>query len=149
MATPAEPGKLIVLADDDADDRELFVEAIGEIAPEAIVVTVEDGDKLMQKLRTLTTVPHIIFLDVNMPRKSGKECIAEIKHDNRLKQVTIVIYSTTLNKKDINDAWTNGALCFMRKPDSYSRLKSILKEIVTTDFRDAEQKRQEKILFNL
>ncbi len=149
MATTAEPGKLIVLADDDADDRELFVEAISEIDPDAVVGTVEDGDKLMQELRTLATVPHIIFLDVNMPRKSGKECIAEIKNDNRLKHVTIVIYSTSLNIKDINDAWNKGALCFMRKPDSYSKLKSILKEIVATDFRDAEQKRLEKILFNL
>lgn len=141
--------KHIVLADDDSDDRELFVEAIGEIDAAAKVLTVEDGDKLMSALKGLTTIPDIIFLDVNMPRKSGKECIAEIKRDSRLTGVPIVIYSTTLNKKDIDDAWTKGALCFMRKPDSYTKLKSILTEIVTTDFQKAERDRTEKILFNL
>jgi CheY-like chemotaxis protein len=141
-------GKFIILADDDSDDRELFVEAVNEIDPSASVATFEYGDSLMNKLKTMA-IPDLIFLDINMPRKSGKACIAEIKQDTRLKHVPIVIYSTTLNKKDIDDAWASGALCFMRKPDSYSKLKSILKEIVERDFRNAELHRSEKILFNL
>jgi CheY-like chemotaxis protein len=149
MLTGQGKQKHIVLADDDSDDRELFVEAISEIDAAATVLTVEDGDKLMTALKGLSNPPDIIFLDVNMPRKSGKECIADIKRDKRLTDVPIVIYSTTLNKKDIDDAWTNGALCFMRKPDSYSKLKSILREIVTTDFQRAERERTEKILYNL
>lgn len=146
---PTTHTKLIVLADDDADDRELFIEAIAEIDASVSVVTVDDGDRLMNELRSLSSTPDVIFLDVNMPRKSGKECVAEIKQDEQLKHVPVVIYSTTLNKKDIDDAWKNGALCFMRKPDSYSKLKAILKEIVTSDFRNAERERKEKILFNL
>jgi CheY-like chemotaxis protein len=149
MSKESQQRKHIVLADDDADDRELFIEAITEIDPSAAIVTVEDGDKLMLELKTLKATPDLIFLDVNMPRKSGKECIAEIKRDPRLNQVPIVIYSTTLNKKDIDDAWNKGALCFMRKPDSYTKLKSILGEIVSTDFKQAERDRTQKILFNL
>jgi CheY-like chemotaxis protein len=149
MSKQSEQRKHIVLADDDSDDRELFIEAISEIDPDSVVTTVDDGDKLMLELKTIKAIPDLIFLDVNMPRKSGKECVAEIKRDPRLKQVPIVIYSTTLNKKDIDDAWNSGALCFMRKPDSYTKLKSILGEIVTADFREAERDRTQKILFNL
>jgi CheY-like chemotaxis protein len=149
MSDEPKQKKHIVLADDDSDDRELFIEAINEIDPAAAVVTVEDGDKLMVELQTLGAIPDLIFLDVNMPRKSGKECIVEIKQDPRLKQIPIIIYSTTLNKKDIDDAWNKGALCFMRKPDSYTKLKSILGEIVTSDLKQAERDRTQKILFNL
>jgi CheY-like chemotaxis protein len=141
--------KSIVLADDDADDRELFVEAMSEIDPSASVITVEDGDKLVNALANQEHVPDLIFVDVNMPRRGGKECIMEIRQNSRFKGVPIVIYSTTLSHHDIDDAWDKGALCFMRKPDSFTLLKKNLTEIMTLDLHRAEKSRDKKILFNL
>jgi CheY-like chemotaxis protein len=139
----------VLLADDDSDDRELFVEAMNEIDPAISVVTVEDGDKLMSELGNSVAPPDLIFLDVNMPRKNGKECLYEIRQIPGMQHVPIIIYSTSLSQRDIDDGWEKGASGFMKKPDSYSKLKEVFRQVMSIDLKKAAENRKEKILFNI
>jgi CheY-like chemotaxis protein len=83
----------ILLADDDLDDCIFFKEAVGELMLSANLKVVHDGEQLMQLLISETSeLPDVLFLDLNMPRKNGFECLTEIKLDPRLKQLPIIIF---------------------------------------------------------
>lgn len=116
----------IVLAEDDADDRELFLEAISLIDPDLKVATVENGEKLMHLLAGATEFPDCIFLDLNMPRKSGKDCLQEIRENQRTHDIPVIIYTTSQSIKDIDETFKNGASCFIRKPATFRELKELL-----------------------
>jgi CheY-like chemotaxis protein len=86
----------ILLADDDVDDRLFFKEAFDEIKIKTDVQIVKDGMELMKYLnKSDNKLPHILFLDLNMPRKTGMECLKEIKENNQFDNIAIVIYSTS------------------------------------------------------
>ena len=138
----------LLLADDDADDRELFSEAISEIDPSIILMMVEDGEKLMKQLKEARSIPDIIFLDLNMPRKNGKECLLEIQYYDYLQKIPIIIYSTSISNKDIHESWSKDVMGFMRKPDSYIKLKEFVKKVIGQDFENWKLG-SEKILINL
>lgn len=118
----------ILLADDDADDRELFEEALSDIHPNAVLTTAQDGEELMFILRNYHK-PDLLFLDLNMPRKNGKECLHEIVKTPELKNIPIIIYSTSVNPVDIEETFFLGAKLFFRKPNSYEDLKRNVSEI--------------------
>src|ERR1043165_6124750 len=86
----------ILLADDDKDDRFFFDKALGSISLPSDFVAVEDGEKLMSWLRKAAKLPDVLFLDINMPRKNGAECLAEIKSDPVLKKIPRIVYSIPL-----------------------------------------------------
>ncbi|HEY0652570.1 MAG TPA: response regulator [Chryseosolibacter sp.] len=118
----------ILLADDDADDRELFEEALSDIYPQAVLSTAQDGEELMFILHNYHK-PDLLFLDLNMPRKNGKECLYEIARDPELKKIPIVIFSTSVNPLDIEETFSLGALLFFRKPNSYEELRRNVNDI--------------------
>jgi CheY-like chemotaxis protein len=124
---PKTPSR-ILLADDDADDRELFEEALADIHPNAVLTTAQDGEELMFILQNYHK-PDLLFLDLNMPRKNGKECLREIVKDPGLQQIPIIIYSTSVNPVDIEETFSLGAIRFLRKPNSYEELKRNVSEI--------------------
>ncbi len=123
--------KFILLADDDLDDCMLFENALSEIAEGTKYETVENGEKLMQYLSTADFLPDIIFMDMNMPRKNGAACLTEIKANEKLKSIPIVIISTSLEPSLIEFLYTNGAHYFIRKPNSFSKLKFVLYHAIT------------------
>ncbi len=124
----------VLLADDDSDDRELFEEAITEINTSIQVLTVEDGLQLMKVLNEKNSpLPDILFLDLNMPGKSGKECLKEIKNDARLKEVPVIIYSTSAHNKDINETHAFGANLYIRKPNTFPGLINVIKKVFSLD----------------
>jgi CheY-like chemotaxis protein len=124
---PSIPSR-ILLADDDADDRELFEEALSDVHPNAVLTTAQDGEELMFILQNYHK-PDLLFLDLNMPRKNGKECLKEIAKDPVLKKIPIIIFSTSANPLDIDETFALGAVLFMRKPNSYEELKRNVTEI--------------------
>src|SRR5688572_22324718 len=94
----------VLLADDDEDDRLFFKEAFEEIKVKTVVETVNDGVQLMNYLnREDIPLPHVLFLDLNMPRKGGIECLEEIRANDKLKNLTVAIYSTSASEQDIED----------------------------------------------
>jgi CheY-like chemotaxis protein len=117
----------ILLADDDEGDQLLFKEAMGALDLIYTMHTVNNGMQLMDYLRAEKTIlPHLIFLDLNMPRKNGLECLKEIRSDQKFKTIAIAVYSTSVAEKDIDEAFHSGANVYIKKPNNFTILKQLL-----------------------
>lgn len=126
----------ILLADDDEDDRLIFKDAIHEVKVKTKVTMVNDGVQLMEYLQhTEDELPHIVFLDLNMPRKGGIECLKEIRNDARLKDLSIAIYSTSASEEDIEDTFIKGANIYIKKPNDFTTLVKVLGEVITINWQ--------------
>jgi len=111
------PDKLhLLLADNDNDDRFFFEKILNVLPFSSTLTMVDDGEKLMDYLfENAATLPDVIFLDINMPRKNGADCLAEIKQAEALKHLPVIIYSTSLHD-DVADLLYNvGAHYYLRK----------------------------------
>ncbi len=127
---------IITLADDDEDDRMFFTDAFEELKINTVVNTVNDGVALMDFLNQPETVlPNIIFLDLNMPLKSGIECLKEIKANPKFKDIVIAIYSTSSSEEDIENTFVLGANIYIKKPNNFGKLKEVLSEVVTINWQ--------------
>ena len=124
----------IVLADDDNDDRELFKEAVEEAALNINLDFAEDGRCLLNLLNNEKHIPDLIFLDLNMPHKNGMECLAEIRKNINLKNVPVIIYSTSSSIKDIDESYNLGANLYVKKPSSFNELKTITGKVLSLDW---------------
>jgi CheY-like chemotaxis protein len=123
----------ILLADDDEGDRLLFKEAFSELKIKTVVDTVNDGMQLMELLmKEDRPLPDFIFLDLNMPRKNGMECLREIRNIEKLKDVFIAIYSTSDNEKDMEETFLHGANVYITKPDDFNTLKLLLHKVAAS-----------------
>jgi CheY-like chemotaxis protein len=126
----------IALADDDKDDRMFFTEAFEELKINTKVKTFNDGVELMNYLNNKTNVlPNILFLDLNMPKKSGIECLSEIKKDDYFKDFIIAIYSTSASEEDIENTFVLGANIYIKKPNNFKKLKKILSDVVKLNWQ--------------
>jgi len=125
--------RFIYLADDDSDDRDFFADALLEADPNTVLRQFGDGMYLMDGLFALsyTELPEIIFLDINMPRKSGLECLEEIRNNENLKEVHVIMLSTSNDPENISKALEMGATFYAVKPSSYEKLKSILEDVLS------------------
>lgn len=120
----------IILAEDDKDDQELFIEALSAAQVSSEVRTVDNGGELIDSLKDQAEpTPDIIFMDINMPVKSGKEALAEIKNDHELKDIPVVMLSTSDHPKDIEDTFNIGADLYIQKPNSFNGFIRILKKV--------------------
>lgn len=127
---------LITLADDDEDDRMFFTEAFDELKINTVVNTVNDGVALMNFLNAPESIlPNIIFLDLNMPLKSGTDCLKEIKADPKFNDIVIAIYSTSSSEEDIENTFVLGASIYIKKPNHFGKLKEVLSEVVTLNWQ--------------
>lgn len=121
----------ILLADDDEDDRLFFKDAIEAVKLRTTLEMVNDGVELMERLLQKDGVlPHVIFLDLNMPRKGGIECLVEIRATEQLKQIPVAIYSTSSSDKDIQDTLVKGANIYITKPSDFQKLKKIISHVI-------------------
>jgi CheY-like chemotaxis protein len=117
----------LLLADDDKDDCDLFKEALDELLLPATLDIVHDGEQLMQLLGKQTAhLPQILFLDLNMPRKNGFECLSEIKQNDRLKDLPVVVFSTSFDPDIVNLLHANGAQFYISKPNEFEKLKEVI-----------------------
>jgi response regulator RpfG family c-di-GMP phosphodiesterase len=108
----------ILLADDDQDDRFFFGKAIKSAVIPASLTTMENGEKLMQYLsNTKEELPDALFLDLNMPKKNGSECLKEIKNNSKLKHLPVIIYSTSLHPEIADLLYKDGAHFYIKKTD--------------------------------
>jgi len=122
----------ILLADDDADDCLFFREVLAELFPSVNFTAVHNGEELMELLNKETVIiPNILFLDLNMPRKNGFECLAEIKLNSKLKAVPVVVFSTSVEQEMVNLLYNKGAQYFIRKPSEFAQLKKIILHTIT------------------
>ncbi len=117
----------LLLADDDEDDRALFADALAELDIPVSLTTVPDGEQLMQFLGHSDKLPGAVFLDLNMPRKNGVECLTEIRENEKLKQLKVIIFSTSFDRDVISQLYNKGAQNYIRKPYNFDKLKKVLR----------------------
>ncbi|RZJ36713.1 MAG: response regulator [Flavobacterium sp.] len=129
------PSVDILLIDDDAEDRNTFSDAINEIKIRTNLTMLEDGRNLIPYLESLKKLPEIIFLDLNMPFKSGVECLEEIRQHDWLHDLSVAIYSTSSTQKDVEDTFALGANVYIRKPTSFEKLKKVLNDVINMNFQ--------------
>ncbi|HEY5825760.1 MAG TPA: response regulator [Cyclobacteriaceae bacterium] len=126
--------KSIFLADDDTDDRILFQDALREVSKDTRLQMANDGLELMDILEeTVPPPPDVIFLDLNMPLKNGFECLADIKRTHKLKNIPVVIFSTSSQQDAIGKVYAQGAHYYICKPSSFEKLKMAISEILSRD----------------
>ncbi|WNG14328.1 response regulator [Cystobacter fuscus] len=125
----------ILMADDDPDDRDFARSAMQESRLANELRFVEDGEELINYLRRLgryanpkdSPRPGLILLDLNMPRKDGREALREIKSDPVLKNIPIVVLTTSKAEEDILRSYNLGANCFITKPVTFDGLVEVVK----------------------
>ncbi|HVX26431.1 MAG TPA: response regulator [Parafilimonas sp.] len=128
------------LVDDDTDDTSLFKEVLQEVNPSIIFNSAEDGQQALQFLKSShDKLPDVIFLDLNMPRMSGKECLTEIKNDEKLHKIPVIMYTTSSQSKDIEETMQKGAICFITKPTNIKELKNILASVAGSVHNNLEK----------
>ena len=121
----------VFLIDDDSDDQEIFGLAIEKANVSADCVYANDGIQALEKLNgDVTFLPDYIFIDMNMPRMNGQQCLSEIKKIERLKDVPVFMYSTSADPESIAENIQLGAQDFIVKPSSIAELTQILKKII-------------------
>ena len=135
--TGMERCRTLILPDDDADDRTFISDALREIDPNIVCLTACDGRDAIEKLEHCTDLPDYIFLDINMPVMDGKECLQQLKKHERLKNIPVVIYTTSNDPFEMSLYYSLGARCFLQKPNSYKKLLASLRE-----FLDGNQQAQ-------
>ncbi len=125
---------VILLADDDADDREMTRKALAKNRLANAIFEVTDGEDLMAFLRregrfappALAPTPGLILLDLNMPKKDGREALAEIKADPALRRIPIVVMTTSKAEQDIVQAYDLGSNSFISKPITLPALVDVM-----------------------
>ncbi len=136
MTQPVKPITILV-ADDDPDDRELTRDAFAEAKLANDLRFVEDGIELLEYLRregkyadpATSPRPGIILLDLNMPRKDGREALAEMKQDPRLKNIRVVIMTTSKAEEDILRTYDLSAASYITKPVSFDGLVEVVRTL--------------------
>jgi len=124
-----------LLTDDDADDRFLFEKAIKEIPIATHLITVNNGEELMGYLsKNSMNLPDVLFLDLSMPRKTGYECLIEIKENKKLEAIPIVVFTTSLPSNIRTEVTLSntmvklGAQYYVSKPSDFDQLKHVIHE---------------------
>ncbi|KJY89874.1 response regulator [Pseudoalteromonas piscicida] len=122
----------ILVADDDFDDQELIRDAFEDNGVmEAKLQFVSDGVELIEKLNSTELLPSLIILDLNMPRKSGKDVLAEMRGAANLKHIPVIMFSTSDSEIDIKQCYLLGANSYMTKPSQYHELVDSMKSLLS------------------
>jgi len=135
---------MILMADDDADDRLMTKEALEESRLACHLDFVEDGEELMDylyqrgKYAEGAPLPSLILLDLNMPKKDGREALEEIKADPRLRRIPVVVLTTSKAEEDIFRSYDLGVNSFIAKPVTFETLVAAMKVIRTYWFEIVE-----------
>ncbi|HMC85645.1 MAG TPA: response regulator [Chitinophagaceae bacterium] len=121
----------LLIVDDDPDDRAFFIEAAKEIDENIDCMTANDGQKALDLLRnSLSFLPDLIFLDIRMPLLNGKKCLLEIKKDERLKHLPVIIYTTSKVVEESIELKKMGAVHFISKPANADEIYYLLSVMI-------------------
>ncbi|WP_145714619.1 response regulator [Chitinophaga japonensis] len=120
---------IFLLIDDDTDDTFLFNEVLQQVNPAVTFRSAANGQEALDTLKSTAALPDVIFLDLNMPRMDGRQCLSALKQDHRLKHIPVIIYTTSSHPLDIAQTLQNGAACFITKPTDTRALINILAAI--------------------
>ncbi len=126
----------IVLADDDKDDCMLFEDALLQLNKDSKLTISSDGQELIEMLKeNVPPPPDVIFLDINMPRKNGFECLDAIRSTQEWQDIPVVVFSTTSQPDAIRKMYDGGADYFILKPRQFADLKTLISKILSFNFK--------------
>lgn len=125
---------VIHYADDDIDDLQLFKSAVDKTTDQIDLHTYHKGEDFLNSIKTKADKHSIVFLDINMPGKNGFEILKEIRRDDLLKTLPVIMYSTSSDDKAIAVSREIGATMYAVKPTSFSDLKNLIKKAVAMDW---------------
>jgi CheY-like chemotaxis protein len=124
----------VLIVDDDEDDRDLFCIAVHELEPKINCILARNGEEALQGLQLEKfPKPDLIFLDLNMPRLNGIQFLRELKKDNQLKVIPVVIYTASKQQQDLEETKELGVEHFFAKPSSFRELCKIIKDVFTKE----------------
>ena len=125
----------LLLVDDDEDDRELYAEVIKEINAEIDIQLLSNEKELTHYLsQPETTLPDLIFLDINMPGKNGVEILEDLKANKKYKHIPVVMCTTSSYSHLIEKCKILGAYAYICKPNTMSIIREVLREILSADW---------------
>lgn len=124
----------VLLAEDDEDDVHLFKTVLAELNQDILVTVTTDGNLLMAFLNQATTLPEMIFLDLNMPNKNGFECLREIRGNEKWNSIKIFVLSTSTRPQHIEDSYKGGADLYLTKPTSYTQFKNMIEKCLVNNW---------------
>ncbi len=127
----------ILLVDDDIDDQVYFKDAVNELCDTLRCEIASNGLEALGRI-DVPPPPDLIFLDLNMPVMSGFECLASLKKQERYKDIPVVIFTTSKNNQDIDQARQMGANLFFTKPTNFKILCAKLDKILDMDFKSLQ-----------
>ena len=122
--------KIFMIIDDDQDDRFFFKEALKKMLPSSICLEANGGIEALQLLRTAEQLPDFIFLDINMSRMDGLECLKVLKKDAKLKNISVIMYSTSFTEESIAEFRQLGASSYLNKPTDMNKLPEQILEAI-------------------
>lgn len=129
-----------LLVDDDIDDTFLFREVLSEVAPQVALRTAANGQEAIESLMVpAQPLPQLIFLDLNMPKMNGKQCLQALKANTRLQHIPVIMYTTSSHSRDIEETMQNGAISFITKPSHISELRTILSSLANNTGNNLEK----------
>jgi CheY-like chemotaxis protein len=132
------PNKIVLLADDDPEDAEMFFLVLADVDASVKFDYVNNGLEIFEYLKLADNQkPDIIFLDINMPEMSGWQCLTALKSDEQTKDIPVLMYSTSSHPRDKQIAAELGASAFITKPSEYKTLLNIL-TAVTADLHNVK-----------
>lgn len=135
---PMKAKRTFFIVDDDIDDQDLFIEAVSEVDNSIECLSASDCEEALDLLKNKKIgMPDMIFLDLNMPRLNGKQCLAELKKEAHLADIPVIIYSTSSEKRDIEETTRLGAAHFLTKPNKFEELCKAISYVVTKDWSNA------------
>lgn len=121
----------LLIVDDDPDDRTFFFEAAKEVDEDIECITANDGQKALELLRNEhSPLPDLIFLDIRMPLLNGKKCLQEIKDDERLKHIPVIIYTTSKVVEEAVELKKMGATHFISKPSNAEEIYYLVSVVI-------------------
>lgn len=123
----------LLLVEDSASDVRLLKEALKEVGVPVQITVTRDGVEAMEHLRQvelgLTTRPDLVLLDLNLPRKNGREVLAEIKSSSRLKHIPVLVMTSSQAEDDINQCYALNANCYITKPGDLNAYIDVVRAI--------------------
>jgi CheY-like chemotaxis protein len=123
--------KIIFMVDDDLDDREVFQEAIGKLYPTTKLLFASEGEEALRILSAGNFNPDVIFLDYNMPRVTGVQCLRALKANEKTRMIPVIMYTTSGDREEEKVALLLGADHYMKKTTSFNQLCSEIKRLLT------------------
>lgn len=128
-----ETNTTVLIVDDDKDDIDFFRMAMQKIDPGAVCHVANDCEEALEKLRHEyegAVLPDYIFLDLNMPRMDGRACLKELKKDAKLRNIPVIIYTTSSHARDRDETLKLGAAYFLTKPNALGKMRQGIAEAI-------------------